>query len=195
MSIEFVIRLTDEDARMIEELSEGTNAADVIRDAVMQALTRKHAERRVHEEVPAAASKDAEKVALHEESQAWMSATASESRQTQPVEVGPTAFLEWAKFRVHPIGHISHEKFAVMAGIPARNLFRMERMQTPPSFAMVRRICDNLQLPILPALVKAGLVPASEAPANLFERDLHTFELEELIDELQRRITIADNTI
>lgn len=104
---------------------------------------------------------------------------------------GPSVFVDWLAHRINPEGTITHMKIGQRAGISPTNLTRWSRNEFAPSFEVIRRICDTLALPILPAIVKAGLVSEIEVDANVFKPDLAEATLDELFDEIQRRVNAA----
>lgn len=103
-------------------------------------------------------------------------------------DYGPAAFIEWIVQQVNADGAASDAEVARMTGIAQSNLNRYRSGLTKPSFEILRRVCSELNLPILVALVKAGLVTEEESGIKFFKASLREATTDELFEELRARV-------
>lgn len=107
-------------------------------------------------------------------------------------DVGPRAFAEWVKSQLSPDGSASDATIARTIGISPSVLSRYRTDLTQPSFDVVRRAADKIGVPIIAALVKAGMISQDEAGVKVVEPRLAEIPAEKLFDELKRRYVQVD---
>lgn len=83
---------------------------------------------------------------------------------------------------------MSYAEIAKRVGMSPSNFSRWESGEYAPSFDAVRKICDALSIPILPALVNAGLLSQREVSGIIPKVDTAELQNDDLIFELQRRL-------
>lgn len=123
-----------------------------------------------------------------------MTAMAAKAK-VRSVEAGPRVYVEWLASHAAPSGVVTDAELARRVGVSQSMLMRYKSGATMPSFDVIRRGCNSLNLPILVGLVKAGLMSEDEAEVKVFEPTLDEVPSDDMLAELKRRLDLLPSAI